>query len=173
MRFTKTWLLTPHRIGSVAIAAMVATAMPACAASSNHSVSTTEVQQDTEQAEPEVVQEEQEQPVERQEPIAVKQVEPLPSYNEMVANADSLVGNKYHIAGRVTHVGGGFRGDDYEVSVYWDESCTQGEIAYIRIPYKSYGDSVNRYFEGDCTFEGLNDNGHPQFVCYTYRTEQQ
>lgn len=93
---------------------------------------------------------------------------PLPVYQEMVESIDANLGNKYHIAGRVTHVGGGFRGDDYEVYVYWDDSQTQGEVAAIVIPYKSYTESVNRYFEGDCTLQGLDDSGHPQFVCYEY-----
>lgn len=100
-------------------------------------------------------------------------VEELPSYQEMVEGVDGFVGNKYKVAGRVTHVGGGFRGDDYMVYVYWDDSETYGEVATVRIKYDNYTKSVSKYFEGTCTLEGLDDDGHPQFVCNAYFVEQQ
>lgn len=109
----------------------------------------------------------------QQEPAKVEEEEaqPLPPYQDMISAIDGSIGTEYTIAGRVTDVSGGFRGDDYMVYVYWDESETYGEIAAVRIPYKRYTESVNRYFEGNCTLEGTDDNGHPQFVCYYYKAE--
>lgn len=151
--------------GALALAVAMSFTLPACAESRQNVVTEAAEQSTSEDA---AMQEEPEQPEVVQEPVEEKQAEPLPSYGDMLANVDSLLGTKYHIAGRVTHVGGGFRGDDYEVYVYWDDSQTQGEVAAIVIPYKSYTESVNRYFEGDCTLQGLDDSGHPQFVCYEY-----
>lgn len=108
-----------------------------------------------------------------QQPQAeVVEAQPLPSYQEFASTLDESIGAKYHIAGTVTHVSGGFRGDDYMVYVYWDESETNGEVAAVRIPYKRYTSSVNRYFEGDCTLEGTDERGNPQFVCMSYSTER-
>lgn len=92
----------------------------------------------------------------------------LPTYQDMVTEIESCIGSKYSISGRVTNVSGGFRGSDYYVYVYWNDSETYGEVASVRIPYKSYSKSVNRYFDGTCTLEGLDDKGHPQFVCTSY-----
>lgn len=107
-----------------------------------------------------------------QAPVAVvEEATQLPSYQEMTESVDSLIGTKYAVSGRVTNVSGGFRGDDYMVYVYWDELETFGEVAAVRIPYKSYTQSVNKHFEGDCRLEGLDEDGHPQFVCQSYSAE--
>ena len=106
-----------------------------------------------------------------QETIIEKPAEPLPSYQFMLDNIDSLVGTEYAISGRVTGVSGWLRSENYFVRLYWDESETRGEIASVRIPNENYNESVCRYFKGNCTLEGLDDNGWPQFVCYSYTTE--
>lgn len=101
-----------------------------------------------------------------------EEVMALPSYHEFLATIDGRIGQIYKVAGLVTTVNGGFRGADYMVYVYWDESETYGEVAAIRIPNDSYTESVHRYFEGDCMLESLDDNGHPQFVCTSYIAER-
>lgn len=103
-----------------------------------------------------------------EEKVETSKTEPLPSYQDMVAEIESSIGIKYSISGRVTQVSGGIRGSDYYVYVYWDNSETQGEVASVRIPYKSYSESVNKRFSGVCTLEGLDERGHPQFVCTSY-----
>lgn len=110
----------------------------------------------------------QKKDVENEVKIETSKTEPLPSYQDMVAEIESSIGIKYSISGRVTQVSGGSRGSDYYVYVYWDNSETQGEVASVRIPYKSYSKSVNKRFSGVCTLEGLDERGHPQFVCTSY-----
>lgn len=117
------------------------------------------------------------------EPVEIVEVEPepqeadvealpLPSYQDFLGTIDKRNGQVYEIQGRVTNVSGGFRGADYMVYVFWDESETNGEVAAVRIPYESYTKSVNRYFEGNCKLEGLDDRGRPQFVCDSYIAER-
>lgn len=97
--------------------------------------------------------------------------EQLPSYQDMVESIDEHIGTSYLIDGRVTNVSGGFRGADWFVYVYWDDSETHGEVAAVRIPYKSYKDSVRHHFKAVCILEGMSDNDLPQFVCYEYEAE--
>ena len=96
---------------------------------------------------------------------------PLPAYQEMVDSIDAHIGQTFRVTGRVTHFSGGFRGTDYWVFVFWDESETNGEVAAIRIPYKSFHGIKHNKFDGVCTLEGLSDDGYPQFVCDTYMTD--
>lgn len=88
-------------------------------------------------------------------------------YESFVNSAQDNVGNIYHVEGYVTRTSGGFRGADYQTYVYWDETMTEGEVLYICIPYKAYKKDVNKYFSGNCVFQGIDEDGHPLFICDT------
>ncbi len=86
-------------------------------------------------------------------------------YESFVNSVQDNIGNTYHVKGNVTHTSGGFRGADYQVYVWWDETMTVDQASCVYIPYDNYKESVNKYFSGACVLKGLDDSGHPLFMC--------
>ena len=94
----------------------------------------------------------------------------LPSFESMVQNPNSCLNQYYRISNKVTNVSGSLRSEYYTVAVYWTESETNGEVAIIHIPSKSYKTTVygGRTLTGNGCFKGLTDNGKPLFEVTDY-----
>ena len=111
------------------------------------------------------------------DPTLSSECEPLPSYDAMVADPDQYVGHVFQVSGNVTSVsndGVAMKGEaakaDYFICVYWDESNTSGEVAYVRVSRNRY-ESTHAHFDGRCVFEGLNESGRPQFYTFAYESD--
>lgn len=92
----------------------------------------------------------------------------MPTYSQLVSSIDEYMGKPFFFSERVTQVSGAIRSENYMVYAYYDDSETYGEVVAIRIPRKEYTESVNRHIDAHCRLEGLDDNGHPQFLIESY-----